>query len=484
MRIRKQLVLWFLLPAQMVLAQEPVHLSDCQQWARDQHPLLKQKELYRQMSELKLENNQSNYLPKINLNAQATYQSDVTHVSIAMPGINIPTVSKDQYKAYAEFRQSIWDGGISEVNAKLEDAILETNLSQLEVEVYKLNEQVAQTFFTALAMDKQKEVLAAQKKVLEEKLKTVQSGVENQMVEKSAALVLEAEILNLEQTELQLDAGKKTAVQMLSILTGKSIDENSSLKYNLPKLNKQNEFSRPELELFSAQITHLQTQNELLSKSRNPKVFGFGQAGYGRPGLNMLNDKFDSYYLVGVGLSWNAFDWEKTNREKQMLQLQQQMISQQEETFNQNINLLLAQQNEQINKLQKLLETDSKMVSLRMEIAQTSASKLENETITTSDYIQDVQAEGVTQEEIDRAMVKLRSGLYDTVGSSTRIGLVDLLASFALFDNDPGRINNLEKEFDQVTPELIKKTAQEYLRPTNRTVIERLPAGSSEGDEQ
>ena len=56
--------------------------------------------------------------------------------------------------------------------------------------------------------------------------------------------------------------------------------------------------------------------------------------------------------------------------------------------------------------------------------------------------------------------------------TSTRFGLVDLLASFALFDDDPGRINRITEGFQQVTPELIRQTAQEYLRPGNRTVLE------------
>lgn len=98
------------------------------------------------------------------------------------------------------------------------------------------------------------------------------------------------------------------------------------------------------------------------------------------------------------------------------------------------------------------------------------------------EVIEDVRVNGVTQEEIDRAIRKLRSGLYDTVGSSTRFGLIDLLASFALFDDDPSRINNLEADFDQVNPELIKKTVEEYLRSTNRTVLLRVPAQAEEGE--
>jgi predicted Zn-dependent peptidase len=90
--------------------------------------------------------------------------------------------------------------------------------------------------------------------------------------------------------------------------------------------------------------------------------------------------------------------------------------------------------------------------------------------------IERIRTEPVSQEELDRALVKLRSALYDIASSPTRFGLVDLLACFALFDDDPARINRLEAEFAIVTPELIRQTASQYLRPTNRTVLEIHPA--------
>ena len=60
-------------------------------------------------------------------------------------------------------------------------------------------------------------------------------------------------------------------------------------------------------------------------------------------------------------------------------------------------------------------------------------------------------------------------------GAVLRFGRADLLASFALFDDDPGKIKRLEDEFRKVTPELIQKTAREYLRPTNRTILTITP---------
>ncbi len=393
----KYILLLLLMPVYQAFGQQIITIDNCYMWARENYPNLKHAQIRKEISDLQKENSHTGYLPRVLLNGQATYQSDVTGIGLALPNISIPAVSKDQYKAYAEIRQTIWDGGLTYAGTQLEEAVLQNDLNRLEVEIYKLNEQVSQAFFTILAVDKQKEVLAAQKIVLSEKLKSIQSGVKNQVVEKSAALLVKAEIFNIEQNEIELAAAKKTALRILVILTGKSFEENSIFHYGKEDIKNTYLYARPEYALFSAQKTQLEKESELIQKSRNPILFGFGQAGYGRPALNMLSDKFDTYCLVGAGISWNAFDWKKTARQKQVISLQQQIIDHQEKTFNQNLQILLAQQNEQIKKFEKLLETDIEMVSLQSEIAQISASKLENETITMADYIQDLQSETIAK---------------------------------------------------------------------------------------
>ena len=77
----------------------------------------------------------------------------------------------------------------------------------------------------------------------------------------------------------------------------------------------------------------------------------------------------------------------------------------------------------------------------------------------------------ITQKNLDLAIIKMRSSIYDAIGGNFGIGKLNMLASFALFDDNPSKINDLENEFREVTPELIKKTAKEYLRPGNRTIL-------------
>ena len=87
-----------------------------------------------------------------------------------------------------------------------------------------------------------------------------------------------------------------------------------------------------------------------------------------------------------------------------------------------------------------------------------------------------------TQAELDRALTKIRAELYDLAGSSNRFGLVDLLAAFSLFDDDPTRINRIESEFRKVKPEMISEVARKYLQDNQRSVLilgpGRAPAGT------
>jgi len=85
--------------------------------------------------------------------------------------------------------------------------------------------------------------------------------------------------------------------------------------------------------------------------------------------------------------------------------------------------------------------------------------------------VEGLQTKPVEQAAIDRAIVKLRSGLYDTMQQFGGVGRADLLACFALFDDDPSKINQIEANFRKVTPALIQSTAKEYLRKTNRTIV-------------
>jgi predicted Zn-dependent peptidase len=105
-------------------------------------------------------------------------------------------------------------------------------------------------------------------------------------------------------------------------------------------------------------------------------------------------------------------------------------------------------------------------------------------TVTADDIVKEFDeaiadlGKNVSAEDLQLASVKMRSGLYEDMGSYFGVGKINLLACFALFDDNPARINTLEAEFKKITPALIRKTVQQYLIPSNRTILVIQPKAS------
>jgi zinc protease len=68
-----------------------------------------------------------------------------------------------------------------------------------------------------------------------------------------------------------------------------------------------------------------------------------------------------------------------------------------------------------------------------------------------------------------RVQTKVRASYYEVIDDT--FGRADLLASTALFDDDPARVNKIELELLKVTPADVQAAAREVLRKDNRTVL-------------
>jgi predicted Zn-dependent peptidase len=99
------------------------------------------------------------------------------------------------------------------------------------------------------------------------------------------------------------------------------------------------------------------------------------------------------------------------------------------------------------------------------------------------EVIGEIQQKGITEEELKRVKVNFRSSFFETIegGGIPLFGRSDLLAAFALYDDDPNRINTILADLDKVTTADIQAAAKKYLAPSNRTSIDRRPATTDGG---
>ena len=370
-------------------------LEECYDLAKQNYPLIKRHDLIAKTKEYNLQNAAKGWLPQIQIVGQATYQNDVIQFPIQLPNMTIEPLSKDQYKVYADVQQNIYDGGMIANQKKMATINSEIELQKTEVETDQLEMRINQIYFGILQTDEQLQQTELTKSDLSSELKKAEAQLENGVIFRSNVDVLKAQIVNLEQKQLELQSTKKSFLQMLSLFINKNIDENTTLK-KPEKILIQDENKRAELKLFDLQKQGLEQQKANINSKNLPKLGAFFQGGYGKPGFNMLKNEFDIFYIVGLRLNIPISGFYTRKNDLALVKTQQQEIEVQKENFLFNQQFQTIQNNSDLDKIQQLINKDNELIELRESIKKASLAQLENGVITTNDYLREVN-------ELDRA---------------------------------------------------------------------------------
>ena len=376
----------------LINAQETITLEQCYQWSRKNYPLIKKQELIKKAEQYTTENALKGWLPQVNITAQATYQNDVTQFPVKLPNVNVEPLSKDQYKVFADVSQTIYDGGNIRNQKNLAKIQSKVQNIQTEVELDKLKERINQLYFGILQTNKQWTQLQFTKLDIKEGIKKAEAQLKNGVIFRSNLDVLKAELVKIEQKEIELQAIKQNFVQMLSYFIKKNIDENTQLETPEKILLTKNN-NRSELKLFDAQKQLLETQRKIINTKNTPKLGAFFQGGYGKPGFNMLKNEFDIFYIGGIRLNIPISGFYTQKNDLALLENQSQDIEIQRENFLFNQNFIEIQQRNDLEKIQNLIDKDNELIELRKNIKTASLAQLENGVINTNDYLREVTAE-------------------------------------------------------------------------------------------
>jgi outer membrane protein TolC len=395
------------------IAQQKITLNECYDLAEKNYPIAKQTNLLQQKSTYEIEALNKAKLPSINLNAQATYQSDVIGLPTSLLGFE--PVNKDQYRATLDVNQLIFNGGMIDANAKLKDAQMLTQQQQVVVNLYQLKSRINYSYMMILLWQEQNRLLISKKNSISEKINEVQSGVKNGAILPSSEHVLEAELLKLEQALTENSFQRKKELQKLASLTASSIEENAILKKPISNLEEYG--ARPETKFFELQQEQIEASKRIISKNNLPKLNAFGQAGYGNPGLNMLDNSFQDFYIVGLKLNWNVFDWNKSKTDKQALDITKEIVTTEKETFEINNQIQLNELQSEISKMETIIKTDLQIIQLREKVLQSSDSQLRNGVITASDYVTELNHlfDAKTNQKVHETQLELAKINYLTI---------------------------------------------------------------------
>jgi outer membrane protein TolC len=361
--------------------------------AQKNYPLIKQKDLIKQTSAITIGNLQKGFLPQVTISGQATYQSDVTKIDVSFPGFSFNPPDKDQYKLVADVSQLIYDGGLTREQKTLQQLTAVAEDQKIEVELYKLKDRINQIYLSILYLDEQQKQVDLVKADIQTGIKRVEAQVQNGIAFKSSLNMLKAELLKTDQRAIDTRSSKKGLIDALAVFLGQPLDENVELDKPSMTTTISEEINRPELKLYEEQAKLAGQQNKLITAKNLPKASLFVQGGYGKPGLNVLKNGFDPYYIGGIRLNWSLGGFYTKKKEKELVEINKKTVDIQKETFIQNTNSQLRQQRSEIDKWQQLVASDNEIIDLRKSVTDAAKAQLENGVITANDYLNQINEE-------------------------------------------------------------------------------------------
>ncbi len=384
----KRITLLLLLLTSICAAQkETLSLDSCIQMTKRNYPLIKQNNLISENEKNSISADNKNWLPKLSFISKATYQSEV----ISFQGITFPN---DSYLTALDLEQTLFDTGQTKQQKEADRLINENELQKNQVELYKLIDRVNQLYSSILLTRENIKTLSLYHDDIGNKKTNLASSVKNGLTLQSNLDELEAEELKTEQSIAESKDNIVALYQSLGMYINKTITDSTSL-FTEPILRTSagDEINRPELKLFETQKLMLDTKHKLNNRIALPRLSVSAEGAYGRPGPNFLNQDLRFFGQASVNLKWNIGNLYTLKNEKQNITISKKMVDVQKEVFEFNTKNTMATQSAQINSLKDIIEKDKQIIEKRHSITKVSSSQLENGTITTTDYLTQLNAE-------------------------------------------------------------------------------------------
>ena len=388
----------------LCFGQTSITIEKCYSKARENYPLIRKLGLVEKTREYNIDNLNKGYLPQLMFSSKATYQSDVTKIPIDLEamgfkGVEIPHLSQDQYGISLDLNQTIWDGGAIKSSKEAVKSSSEVERSNIEVSLYAVNERINQIYFGILLADAQIEQNRLLKKILADSYAQVESYVKNGIANQSDLDAIRVDIIKSEQNEIDFLTARNTYIAILAKLTGMEIDEETKLVKPLPERPTQSDaFGRPEMSLFDAQY---------------PRLSVFATGGYGKPGLDMFENKFAPYYIAGIKLNWNIGNFYSLKSQRKLIRNNIDMVENQRELFLFNTDIDKTQKELAIDKYMDQIKYDDEIIRLKTSIRKASEAKIANGTISGTDLMRDINSEHAAIQTKILHEIQLLLSIYD-----------------------------------------------------------------------
>ncbi len=406
-KMKKSLLLFFLILIGLSgIAQ--TSLKDCINSALGSHPALKSGEYLGLINQKELENNNTHRLPSFNIGAQGKYQSDVVEFDFDLPfeGLSFPEIPHFQYNMSLYANQLLYDGGKRKLEKNLINVEHKERMAGLEARAREIKESVQELYLEILLRDKQLDVIQLLQRSVDVNLARLEAGYGGGVVSDMDVKLLEAEKIDMRRKLLTLREARNALIEQLALLC--KLDLEPDDEFSIPEVSYILQApERSEYDIFSYRNQALQLRKKMMGLKTIPRLSAFGQAGYGRPGLNFMSDEWQDFYVMGLRFSWIPWDYGETKRKQAIIDLNSMMLNYEQENFDLQLQSAIARVLSRIQLLEQIIKEDGRMVEVRELIRLSMEKRLNDGVITSAEYITELNREKQARLDLERSKLDL-----------------------------------------------------------------------------
>ncbi len=367
-------------------------LEDCLLRGRDNYPAVRQYALTEKSREYSLANASKAWLPQVSVTAGGYAFTDPVKTDGQIQRMGI-TLDNWMTGISVSVRQNIYDGG--QVAAARQSAAAQTDvqLRRTDISIHALRERIEEVYFGILTLEER----LRQNTLLQEDLAVSRRTIESMMRSGTASQndcdALQVEQLSATQQHDALAAQRRAYLQMLALLTGSPLDENTTLQRpsDITAANHggQTDTPRAELRYYAAQGLALDAARRSLDTRLRPTLSFIGT---GTLHTSVTDLAHNAFLFGGLQLSWNIGALYTRRNDIRRIEVQRQSNDTERDVFLFDTRLQDRQTAGTVDALQRQIASDNEIVRLREGIRARSDRKVTLGTESVDQLLRDILA--------------------------------------------------------------------------------------------
>jgi outer membrane protein TolC len=310
---------------------------------------------------------------------------------VVIPGMNILAGAKHNYDLKLSLIQPIFTGGILSNHVKLEtiNQLREKyNTDSREIQVAGM---IKASYFTCRLLESKKESLSLLIRPLKLHHKRLDNLYREELVKKSDLLETQIKISETEMKQEELNQLLQEEKINFTRLCGFAVEDMvENYDESISTLQESLSFFEayhPGLKIIDQNIRMLNLQKKITAGNYLPRVQGFAELHYGRPGIDFFKNEWSLYFQGGINVNFRIFDWDQLKIEKKTADMAIQKLDNHKEDLVLEVKKKLSQLYAKKKSIEKQLEMVKNMVKFASEDADLKEELVKENQVPNIDYL-------------------------------------------------------------------------------------------------